>query len=549
MCSDDIDAIWEEPLASATRRGLVEASRRVEVPEISWGQLRERGVRQRRRRRLVPVAAAAVIVVGAAALTSVWRGGDGGSSPRIERKPLMVTAAGSRPSPAVRSVTSAPTCRNGSALTGWTRSALSAFMSLPQSEATPVRVSTLTQRLPVLGVPPPGCVTAVTLGSAAAVEFQNQSGRVTFRAASVPFAGDLVPQRFTSQPVYFQNTIASGQTVNGAAINGRLEAVMRRSADNPQIVVVDRSATPLVTYADGVTLFARLYFADFAPLDDTNQALLPTRVPAGYSRCSAVVDRQVQYCDAEYNLISIGVRSQAPDAAAPPIAINGRRARVETESDAEVQIAVDLPPVGVLFARADAPVSLGQLRATAESIPALSPQPTGRGVCPLRILQGLPETPETGTVPNGEPPPPTLPTKNGHGALSMRDLVAPLLPAESSLDRAQDTGDGTSLLGYTLASGNGLTIARQKLSRPLSLFAITGGAAGGTCTKLPSGSEQVLVRHSASQAIQVILARPNGTLVNVIFNAQPNSRTPPEFTAESLARAVQQTFDNKRTDL
>ena len=70
---------------------------------------------------------------------------------------------------------------------------------------------------------------------------------------------------------------------------------------------------------------------------------------------------------------------------------------------------------------------------------------------------------------------------------------------------------------------------------------------GDSYQRLSSGTEMVILNHNAFP--QVLIARPNGTMVNVIIGVQPGgTNKPAEFTLDQLV-AVMQQLDGPGIDL
>lgn len=152
----------------------------------------------------------------------------------------------------------------------------------------------------------------------------------------------------------------------------------------------------------------------------------------------------------------------------------------------------------------------------------------------------------------------STPTTSISGAQSLQSVIAPILPSGAQLTDAEDhAGDPPASIDmYSLPNGQMLRATRQKFSLPLPASMdpqrLIVDPSVDSVTQLSSGSRLVKIGHNTSVQ-QVLLGRPDGTVINIILLTPKQQSSAPGFTPayslDSLASAVQQKLDNASSDV
>ncbi|MDP9334494.1 MAG: hypothetical protein M3Q30_14495 [Actinomycetota bacterium] len=150
---------------------------------------------------------------------------------------------------------------------------------------------------------------------------------------------------------------------------------------------------------------------------------------------------------------------------------------------------------------------------------------------------------------------------NGPLSRALEQLVAPLVPKGALLADAQDiVGDPpVAEVTYDLPTGQQLHIVRERLTKlPGSPEQLIRDPAVDSLTRLSTGSQLLRIGHSDT-AQQVILGRPNGTMINLILwtPVSPTAPRPSEAQRKAAALAtldwlttlVEQHLDNPSSDI
>jgi hypothetical protein len=150
---------------------------------------------------------------------------------------------------------------------------------------------------------------------------------------------------------------------------------------------------------------------------------------------------------------------------------------------------------------------------------------------------------------------------NGPRSRALERLVAPLIPKGAELTDAQDIiGDpSVASITYSLPARQQLHIVRERLTKlPGSPEQLIRDPTTDSLTRLPTGSQLLRIGHN-DNGQQVILGRPNGTMINVILFTplDPTASQPsdPQRKAAALARLdwlttlVEQHLDNASSDI
>jgi hypothetical protein len=150
---------------------------------------------------------------------------------------------------------------------------------------------------------------------------------------------------------------------------------------------------------------------------------------------------------------------------------------------------------------------------------------------------------------------------NGPLSRALEQLVAPLVPTGAVLADAQDiVGDpSVAEVTYDLPTGQQLHIVRERLTKlPGSPEQLIRDPAVDSLTRLSTGSQLLRIGHSDT-AQQVILGRPNGTMINLILwtPVSPTAARPSDAQRKAAALAtldwlttlVEQHLDNPSSDI
>jgi hypothetical protein len=175
----------------------------------------------------------------------------------------------------------------------------------------------------------------------------------------------------------------------------------------------------------------------------------------------------------------------------------------------------------------------------------------------------LPTTPRRNTATTVAPEPDratrTPRTVNGPLARALQSAVRPLLPSGARLVEAYDLAKGdppAAFANYQLPNGQTLRFVRQRFSgstpSPGNPQSLISDPATDSLTTLASGSRLLKIGHN-DVVKQVLLIRPNGTVINVILYAPlALSRQPSwvsAYSLDSLAVSVVHALDRPSADL
>ncbi|MDP9333434.1 MAG: hypothetical protein M3Q30_09020 [Actinomycetota bacterium] len=167
----------------------------------------------------------------------------------------------------------------------------------------------------------------------------------------------------------------------------------------------------------------------------------------------------------------------------------------------------------------------------------------------------IPTTPRRNTpttVPHNKLPR----TPNGPLSQALQAVVRPLLPYGAQLTQAYDlaTNDPpAAFANYLLPSGQTLRFVRQRFTTfsPGDPRSLITDSAKDSLTTLATGSRLLKLGHGWAQ--QVLLIRPNGTVINVVQWAPQSVTTQPSwhsaFSIDSLAVSVVHDLDRPSSDV
>jgi hypothetical protein len=161
---------------------------------------------------------------------------------------------------------------------------------------------------------------------------------------------------------------------------------------------------------------------------------------------------------------------------------------------------------------------------------------------PARVQQRqdthLSATPTTTTPTDAAPTPNSVP--GGPHSQALRTVVAPIVPAGALLLAAFDlvSREQIAELTYVLPSGQQLHIVRERLlTNPGSPQELIRDPSVDSLTQLPTGSRLLRLGHS-DYAQQVILGRPNGTMINVTLRTPMNASAPQPSETQRRSSAL-----------
>jgi hypothetical protein len=170
----------------------------------------------------------------------------------------------------------------------------------------------------------------------------------------------------------------------------------------------------------------------------------------------------------------------------------------------------------------------------------------------------LPTTPR-GNTPTTVPYAGPARTLNGPLSRALQAVVRPLLPSGAKLTQAYDWTTAQppgAFDDYLLPNGQVLSFGRQRFSgatpSPGNPQSLIRDSATDSLTTLASGSRLLKIGHN-ELAKQVLLIRPNGTVINVILSAPLAMTRQPSwvsaFSLDSLAISVERDLDRPSSDV
>jgi hypothetical protein len=166
------------------------------------------------------------------------------------------------------------------------------------------------------------------------------------------------------QPLYHQEWIGSGQTINGFIDGDALEAVIDR-----RITVMQVPGLDATTNDDGVAFEARLLRADLVTAAESYSYEQPTRVPDGFVVCTT---SPRAYCDGEGDSVSVRTGGDGLPAG-EHLTVNGQPAVATTSGPNQRTVTVALVPAAqTIGADGTGAVTIDELVAVLESVPTLT---------------------------------------------------------------------------------------------------------------------------------------------------------------------------------
>lgn len=363
-----------------------------EHERLVWKAIVAESARRRRRRRAGLLSASVTGIVLAAfgvaqlptsqPVTRVAAGPSGAGPVLASADPRSIAGG---PIPSLGRLFAVPACSNGTGeLASWMAAALGPYAPVDASAAASVPFGLVAETVPVpRSAPPDGsCALAVQAGDARAWELRSRGGELLGRGAGLPAPSRVVPSRLTAQrSLYHQERVASGQPFSGVIDGPHLDGLSSTSA-----VVLDVPAIPTTAtepHAAGVQILEQLTYASTASIGLDVAFQLPTKAPAGFTRCTdniaylrATSGTVVEFCDASGRTVTVVWTSGGPGVAAgQPVDLNGTAGRVSAAGDETMAVAADLEITGSsdlhLQVTGPAALSEGALVEMVRSIPGL----------------------------------------------------------------------------------------------------------------------------------------------------------------------------------
>jgi hypothetical protein len=152
---------------------------------------------------------------------------------------------------------------------------------------------------------------------------------------------------------------------------------------------------------------------------------------------------------------------------------------------------------------------------------------------------------------------------NGPGSKTVTGYLEKITPDGSTLKTATDYPDlRAATASYTTPDGNLITLAMQRMSRPLSLQSFTHRYSPEGLSELPSGTQVVNLRSAlpgvtpdgdatALEHMQVVLARPVGILLTLtVVSGTPGGQVMSSATGapDVLVAKIIETLDVASVD-